>query len=274
MEIKYIWHDCFTVRTPECSVVFDYWKDPVVGEGKPSRFIESGDPSEMLPRDLPLYVVVSHHHKDHFNREIFRWAALFPNIRYILSRDTMRMCRHVFSPDSVYAGPKVDSSRATVLRPGESFSDGVMKVAAFGSTDIGNSYIVETGGYRLFHAGDLNAWVWADESTSAEVRAAIRDFEAKLEPICRYLVEAHDGGCVDVAMFPVDSRIGSGYYTGAKIFVRAVDTARFLPMHFGLGDVAEQARYERDALRFSLYANPDRGDYLEPGIIRMGPKKT
>lgn len=251
--LTYIWHDCFLIRTPECSVVFDFWTDPRVAEGELPRFIASGDPEEALPRDLPLYVLVSHHHKDHFTRDIFRWAELFPNVRYILSKDTMRICRHVFSPTAVYGGPKVDPARLTVLRPGESFDDGTVCVRAFGSTDIGNSYIVETGGSRFFHAGDLNAWIWKDESTPGEVKMALDDYRVKLSGIAGYLDALPGGGRVDFCMFPVDSRIGSEYYTGAAMFLEAVETVRFFPMHFCLGTEEECRMRLRDAGRFELY---------------------
>lgn len=260
--LTYIWHDCFVARTPECSIVFDYLTDPRAGEGELPRFVESDNPEETLPRHLPLYVLVSHHHKDHFTRDIFRWAELFPNVRYILSKDTMRICRHVFSPTAVYGGPKVDPARLTVLRPGESFDDGTVRVRAFGSTDIGNSYLVQAGGARFFHAGDLNAWIWKDESTPGEVKMALDDYRRKLGDITAFLQTLPDGGRVDFCMFPVDSRIGSGYSTGAAMFLEAVETVRFFPMHFCLGTPAEREIRLRDAGRFDLYGAGSGAEFI------------
>ena len=37
---------------------------------------------------------------------------------------------------------------------------------------------------------------------------------------------------VDVAMFPVDNRIGKDYMRGAEQFVERIKTAIFVPMHF------------------------------------------
>lgn len=257
-ELIYVWHDGFVARFRDFAVVFDFWKDPTVGEDELPRFVQEGIPGVSLDRDKPLYVLVSHHHKDHFTKEIFRWSELFPQIHYVVSHDVMRMCRHVVSESSVYAGPKMRPDQITDLRVGQSFNDGRIAVHAFGSTDIGNSYVVEGEGLRLFHAGDLNAWTWRDESTPGEVKMALDLFDNKMEAITEYLT----GKSVDCCMFPVDSRIGTGYYEGAKLFLERVDVKHFFPMHFGLGEPEEQRRYQLDAARFGQYASRPGCEYI------------
>lgn len=254
VEIRFVWHDCFVVSTDECSMVFDYWRDDA-GESVLAR----------LDRAKPLYVFVSHGHKDHFNPEIFSWASEFENIVYVVSRDVFKRMRHVLSPTSVYNGPRLSPGQVVPLRAGEEFGDSLVKVRAFPSTDIGNSYAVETSGRRIFHAGDLNAWLWVDVSTESEVRKAAGDYRACL----RDIREAGITG-FDYAFFPVDSRIGTDYFAGARMFVNEFDVARFFPMHFCLGDESEVERRRRDALRFDLYANTQRGEYIglsKPGDI-------
>lgn len=245
--LQYIWHDCFVLRLPDCTCVFDFWED---AQGN-LAFLEA------ISQDKPLYVIVSHHHKDHFNRGIFRWAARFPKIRFIISKDTARSINYMLKPGSTYRGEyKVDPSKVTVLRPGEEFADGVISLRAFGSTDIGNSYLLTHRGQTIFHSGDLNAWIWKDESTDAEIRAAIGAFRKVLADI-RMVTEK-----IDLAMFPVDSRIGRDYWEGAYIFLREFDVKLFVPMHFCLGkDLSERLRYINDAIDFSTYANPERGRY-------------
>ncbi len=262
MKLTYIWHDCFVAEFDKCSIVFDFWKDPTVAKDQFPRFISPEMEGLSIPRDKPLYVLVSHHHKDHFVNEIFSWAALFPQIHYILSKDTMRLCRHVFSETSVYKGPRISRESVTVLGRDEEFDDSVLFVRAFGSTDIGNSYLVETEGLRLFHAGDLNAWIWKDESTPQEVEAAVRDYRLQLSGIVDWLKDSRGEAELDICMFPVDSRIGTDYFTGAKMFVESLYVKRFFPMHFGLGENEEQQRYQLDAGRFELYANRNRGEYI------------
>lgn len=251
-EISYIFHDCFLIKMAGCAIIFDYWKDPLSPNSEYPRFLDALDP------ELPLYVYVSHSHKDHFSRDIFGWATRFPKIHYFVSRETYLKCRYIMSPTSIYAGPKIDSYRMTAMNPGHVTTVNNIRVQAFGSTDIGVSWLVECGGRRIFHAGDFNAWLWIDESTPEEVKQSRDAFSAILDTI----VSALNGKQIDYAFFPVDSRIGSEFWTGARTFLRKIDVKVFFPMHFGIGDADEQALRIRDALNFGRYANPDRGEYI------------
>lgn len=249
--LTYIWHDCFVYDDPRLTIIFDYWKDPTCLPGQLPAFIQQADKSK------PIYIVVSHHHKDHYTKQIFEWSTLFDNIKYILSKDVAKYARHILHPDSIYKGIKPAPESVVVLTTGQTYSDNNIYVKAYGSTDIGNSYCISVAGKSIFHAGDLNAWIWKDESTEEEVDKAISDFDDILETI------ATDHKVIDFAMFPVDSRIGREYFTGAKIFVRKFDVKKFFPMHFGLGDTPEeQKKYQIDATRIDLYANPERGEYV------------
>lgn len=255
--IKYIWHDCFVVMMPQANFIFDYWKDPATpeaGRGHIPGFLSR------LRRDVPTFVLVSHGHKDHYNPDIFSFAEVIPDIRYIVSNDVYRRTCHITSPTSLYAGTKISSDRLIRLRNGEEYAAGDIRISACPSTDIGNSYVIHCGERVIFHAGDLNAWVWKDESTEQEIRKASGDYEACLRDVEKV---AHR---FDYAFFPVDSRLGRDYWEGAARFVRRFRVAHFFPMHFGLGDAEEQARYQRDALRFDLYANPERGEYIPLAI--------
>lgn len=254
--ITYIFHSSFLVSTPECNVLFDFWKDP-----------HALLPELIDPRK-PLYVVVSHFHKDHFNREIFNWVERIPNIHFILSKDTAKRSKFIFSPTSTHSGPHLSPECRTVLAPGEMFEDPLIRINAFGSTDEGNSYLLTINEKRIFHAGDLNAWIWKDESTKKEVDDAINLFKNKIEPLAEYLnaVSMPDdptqaniikGPQVDVALFPVDSRLGTDYWEGAKIFLSKFRVATFIPMHYGLGTEEEQLRRRIDAAKFDDYSNPD-----------------
>lgn len=247
-------------------MLFDYWISPADGDdpGTGVRQSPGGQNSDALPqflhasrRDKPLVVFVSHHHKDHFSKAIYGFARHFSNVRYIVSDEVARMSHHVFWPRSIYRGPRVDESRLTVLSPGQVYDNGSLRIAAFGSTDAGNSYMVDVDGRRLFHAGDLNAWIWKDESSREEIDEALAAYGSILDDIRR----ATDR--FDAVMFPVDSRIGTDYWTGASMFVRRFDVAVFFPMHFELGDTGDdRLRRERDACAFAAYANPAGGDYI------------
>jgi L-ascorbate metabolism protein UlaG (beta-lactamase superfamily) len=134
MKLTYIFHSGFVLETERTILVFDYWMDP-------ANVMES-----VLQSEKPLYVFSSHFHEDHFTRDIFEWRKHKENITYILSKDILRHRR---------AG-KTEAD--AWLAKGASWSDGLVSVKALGSTDSGVSWIVETEGKRIFHAGDLNNW--------------------------------------------------------------------------------------------------------------------
>ncbi len=258
IRLEYIYHDGFILSLPgERAIVFDYWQDPRGGE-RIASLLRSG---------MKVYVVVSHHHKDHFVPAIFSWWSLpGADVHYVISEDVFRHQRHRLSAASSYKGEKVPSERLTVLRPGESWEDGGLKIEAFGSTDIGNSYVVTdiVSGFAALHAGDLNAWLWLDESTPEEVR----DMMSRFEEILGRISAAYPR--LDLALFPVDSRIGREYWTGARRLLEEVDVKVFVPMHFVLGDTeAERKRLAADALRFSDYA-PAGGHTLYCGLTAPG----
>ncbi len=251
MKISYIYHDCFLVETDSCAILFDYWKDVAAAGDEKPLFLSRIDMNK------PFYVIVSHHHKDHFTRKIFDWSIEFPEIRYILSKDVAANVRHILRPESLWKGVRPAPESVVIMRVGDKWRDACIAVRAYGSTDIGNSYLVEVDGYRLFHAGDLNAWVWKDESTKAEIAAALRDFREKILPLKEEFPR------IDVAFFPVDSRIGRDYWEGAKVFVREIAVSHFIPMHFTLADnEVELVVRKRDACAFDCYANPGYGDYV------------
>lgn len=254
VNITYIWHDCFIITLPNCVVITDFWKEET------GSWMQCDFPDFLhdIDRDTPLYIFVSHHHKDHFNRKIFLWAEKFRNIRYIISKDTAKSVNYLLREGGTYSGSyHINPDNVTVLSPGETFSDDNISTTAFRSTDIGNSYLIECNGIKIFHAGDLNAWLWKDESTSSEIAAALNEFNSILADIRKVTPT------LDIAFFPVDSRIGTGWWEGAYIFVRTIKVNYFIPMHFCIAGTPEELG-ERIAqgTDFNLFKNPDCGKYI------------
>lgn len=224
MTVTYIFHSCFAIQTEEANIVFDCYSDPrnliesIVGNGKRT------------------YFVASHRHPDHFNDNIFTFRHF--DAIYILSDDIIKMLRknkNIQVPQQTH-----------FLHPGESYKDEILKIGAFPSTDVGISACVETVGKTIFHAGDLNLWHWKDESTSREIKMAYGNYNAALKKIS-------DAGysAFDIAMFPVDSRLGTDYAEGARMFLNKFKVSHFFPMHFW--DCPEKA------IDFALYKNPEFG---------------
>lgn len=207
MRLTYIYHSGFAIEADGYSVLVDYYKDPSGKGGK--GFVHE----ELLQRPGPLYVLASHFHPDHFNPEVLGWKAEKADIRYIFSKDILKHRRA--KPDDAF-----------YIQKGETYADERITVKAFGSTDVGVSFLIETGGKLIFHAGDLNNWHWKDESTPAEAVEAERNYLRELDALARAVDR------LDLALFPVDPRMGTDFMRGAQQFIDRIPTAIFVPMHF------------------------------------------
>ena len=219
MTLTYIFHSGFVLETEQSILVFDYWLDP------------SGVIGGVLKKDKPLYVFSSHFHEDHFTRAIFEWRKQKSDITYILSKDILKHRRTNKEDADMW------------LAKGGSWADERISVKALGSTDSGVSWIVETEGKRIFHAGDLNNWYakFLSDDNPDQLRYSF-ELEETFNPIAhekQFLGELKDIRKVtdsfDVVMFPIDERIGNGYTLGGRQFIERFKVGLFVPMHFTTG---------------------------------------
>ena len=127
--------------------------------------------------------------------------------------------------------------RYVFLSKGDVYCDENLYVKAYGSTDQGISFYVETGGEKLFHAGDLNDWHWKEESTQEEIAEAEAFYQNELKEI------ASEVSGLDVAMYPLDPRLGADFADGAKLFLQQIKTGLLVPMHCQ-GEYAFVNRFE------------------------------
>lgn len=205
MKLTYIYHSCFALETPAYSILFDYYKDTKGKQGYVHNIL--------LQKPEPLYILSSHFHPDHFSREIFSWKEQKENIHYLLSKDILKH-------------KKAMASEATFLAKGDIYKDDLIRIQAFGSTDVGVSFLLTCEHKHIFHAGDLNNWHWKDESTPQEVAKAEGDYLHELTTLAQTTQHLH------LAMFPVDPRIGTDFMRGARQFVDRIKTDVLVPMHF------------------------------------------
>jgi L-ascorbate metabolism protein UlaG (beta-lactamase superfamily) len=194
--VTYISNSGFLIETDEYVFLIDYQGD------QPSLVNDS-----LLEKGKKLIIMASHGHGDHFSQRILNFAGK-PGAQLLLS-DDIRVGAVAENVD--YIAP---------LQSREVFG---LEIEAYGSTDMGVSFMINIGGKRIFHAGDLNYWHWMDESTYEEIDRAREFFERVLGDI---------KGPVDMAFFPVDPRLGSQYDLGADIFVERFSPRIFFPMHF------------------------------------------
>jgi len=204
----YIFHSGFLIEAEGFSILIDYYKD--TGFSPRDGYVHK----ELLKRTERLYILSSHAHPDHFNPEILQWQKEREDIQYIFSRDILR-------------AHKATTEDALFLMKGEEYRDEKLYIKAFGSTDIGISFLIEAEGKKIFHAGDLNNWHWKDESTPDEIAVAERDYLKELELLAQTTEQ------LDIAFFPVDPRLGSDYARGAEQFIDRIKVQLLVPMHFG-----------------------------------------
>ena len=235
MIIRYLFHSGFAIEFEHRLLVFDYFR-----HGKP--LTEGGLDEIYLSRFENVDFFVSHSHDDHFNNIIFSFDR--PGITYFISQDT-----------SVSPGvPNLPS--IIFLKKGDQYNKNGILVKAFGSTDEGISFYVETEGMHIFHAGDLNCWHWKNEASEEYAQKACKWFLSELEPIKELPL-------LDAAFFPVDTRMGDGYYEGALEFVKCMQPKLFVPMHFGK-DFTAIPPFAKEAEAFCrVWHIAKRGDILE-----------
>lgn len=228
MTLDYIYHSGFALEADGGTILIDYWKD---SGDTPGRGLVH---DRLLGRPGPFYVLSSHFHPDHFNPDVLSWKELRPDVRYIFSKDILKH-RRAKADDAFY------------LHKGDVYQDDFLRIQAFGSTDVGISFLIDLPGLRLFHAGDLNNWHWSQESTPQEIRKAEGDFLAEVRDL------QHTAPALDVALFPVDRRMGKDYMRGAYQFVERIKTRIFVPMHFSddyEGGNAFRTQAEEQGCRF------------------------
>ncbi len=207
MRLVYIYHSGFVVEAEGFSILIDYFKDT---NPDPAKGFVRG---ELLKRPGTLYVLASHFHPDHFNPDVLKWKEEKDDIKYIFSKDILKR-RWAKAEDAFY------------MKKGDVYQDEHLTIRAFGSTDVGISFLIEAQGKLIFHAGDLNNWHWKDESTPQEVAEAEGNYLKELDIIAKYTQ------AMDVVMFPVDPRLGTDFMRGAQQFIDRIKTGIFVPMHF------------------------------------------
>lgn len=195
-------HSGFLVELEGVCLLFDWWKG-----GLPP-----------LPADKPLYVFASHRHEDHFDPKIFSLDSGGRDVRFVLGHGIELGPRRLRQ----WGVPAETAEKARVLKGGQALALPRARVEALPSTDEGAAFLVSAGEQTLFHAGDLNWWHWEGEDKAWNHNMAA-NFKKYAEPL--------RGRAIDLAMLPLDPRLGEAGFRGPKYFLELADIRRFLPMH-------------------------------------------
>ena len=198
MKIKYLGHSGFILEYDSTVLMID-----CCGLTKDS-------PELLRSTDKYLYILASHVHGDHFDPNILSFNG--QKLKWVLSEDIREKVQK--------------NNDLHFIAKGDVYRDERLTIKAYGSTDEGVSFYIETGGLKIFHAGDLNNWHWNEEETPEDAAKNERFFLEELALI------AEEVPALDAAMFPVDSRLGKDYSRGAGQFLDSIKVGLFLPMHF------------------------------------------
>ena len=198
MKVTYIHHSCFLVETDRFYYLFDY---------------EKGNLPEM-DRTKPILILSSHGHGDHYNPEIITQlsAAGMEQIRAVLSDDI-----------EVPAGVDV-----LQVSPGNEYTLGLQqKLTTFRSTDLGVAFLIEDQQELIYHAGDLNDWVW-DEESDAYNEEMTRNYRNEMDLLAKTLA----GREIDTAFVVLDPRQEKDCDRGMCCFLEKINAKRVYPMHY------------------------------------------
>lgn len=195
MRATFLDHSGFLVELDSVCLLFDWWR----GELPP------------LP-DKPLLVFASHWHEDHFSPAVFS----LPAAAFLFGcMDSAWLAKKGASADALKKSFSLDGNETCVPLPGVS-------VETLPSTDEGVAFLVTADGNTIFHAGDLNWWHWEGEPDPWNPDMA-KAFQTCCQPL--------QGRKIDLAMLPLDPRLGRDGFRGPKHFLETANIRRFLPMH-------------------------------------------
>lgn len=207
MKLTYIYHSCYLFEGVSADVLIDFYEDSSSIDGIIQRKIKDAL--------KPLYILSTHSHHDHFNSQILSWKKERGNIIYIFSKEIL--------DSGLIKNQNVDFIYLDKL---ETYVDKFVEIMAFGSTDIGSSFLLKLEEKLIFHAGDLNNWHWNEESTEEESLEYEQNYLNELD----ILVSETD--TLDLAMLPIDPRLGQDYAKGTIQFLERINTKLVAPMHF------------------------------------------
>lgn len=202
MRVTFLEHSGFLVELPSVSLLFDWWR------GKLPELAE----------EKPLYVFASHSHPDHFLPAVFALDDGRRDVRFLLGNDIRLNARNL----EKWGVSAETAERCQVLKGGQTCALPRANVETLSSTDEGVAFLVSADGQVIFHAGDLNWWHWEGED---------KGWNRNMEVNFKKYAEALRGRTIDLAMLPLDPRLGEAGFWGPAYFLETAEIRRFLPMH-------------------------------------------
>lgn len=201
LRATFLAHSGFLVETDSVCLLFDWWKENL----------------PPLP-EKPLLVFASHTHSDHFNPRIFTLAQ-HSDVHFLLGSDFHLKS---YNLENWGIGNEIASLCRRCGKHDDFFPIDGVRVETFPSTDQGVAFLVTADDQTIFHAGDLNWWHWTGETKCYNHNMAA-NFKRYVEPL--------RGRFIDLAMLPLDNRLGEAGFMGPKYLLELMRIRHFLPMH-------------------------------------------
>ncbi|MDF2942588.1 MAG: hypothetical protein K0S01_1446 [Herbinix sp.] len=227
MEITYIGHSGFLIEWETCYWLFDYYK---------------GEIPEMDTKKK-IFVFASHKHQDHFNPEIFKLNNNDHEIEYILSSDIK-----LTKGNYIELGITDELLNKVVsVKPSNEYelydtNNNKIILKTLKSTDCGVAFLLRYQGKTIYHAGDLNLWVWKEETKQSN-----NNMTALFHKEMNVLKDIP----IDIAFAPLDPRQEEWYYLGLDELLKTTKVRYVFPMHFWeKPEIIGQYKQER-----SIYAS-------------------
>lgn len=212
LKLTYLNHSGFLIEEEDYSMIIDYYN--------PTQNKLINDIVDVsLKNSGKFYVLSSHSHEDHFDPEIFSFKHKRKEIQYVFSKD-------------IEENNITKDINIVYLEKYSIYKDDLLKIKAYGSTDLGISFYIKSKAKEFFHAGDLNNWHWNEEYSEDEIKESEDFYKRELNDIKSEISQ------LDLAMFPIDPRLGKDYMKGAREFIDAIHVSLLSPMHF-------QGQYEK-----------------------------
>ena len=212
MKVTYIGHSGFLVETKIANLLFDYFEGEL----------------PQLDVDFPLFVFASHAHHDHFNPDVLALANQYKNVTYVLSndikitdemKDKYQLSSVFVEKQIIFVAPAIRRIIPVVMGDGE---ENHITMETIKSTDEGVAFLLRVCDRRIFHAGDLNCWVW-EEDTVNQVNHMKTQYKRLIEKI--------NGREIFLAMAPLDPRQGKYYKLSMDYLLNATMIHYAVPMH-------------------------------------------
>ena len=203
MRIKYIYHSGFFIEMKECNIVIDYYKGNI----------------PEFDKEKKLYVLSSHGHRDHFNKEVFSIFEECKNVTYILSDDIEKDVVKLYIEKNKI---NMDDKKIIYVSPNEGYKIDDIEIETLKSTDQGVGFIIKVDEKNIYHSGDLHWWTWHGYETEEEYKHMTENFKREIDII--------KGRYFDIVMSVLDPR-QERYDWGLEYLLDKIKTKCVIPMH-------------------------------------------